>query len=141
MFTPGLMGLFTLYFILGYTLFLAIFTAIGSMVNTEQEAQHMQQPVIWMLVLPMYATLFFIQSPDSTAARIMSMVPIVSPMIMTMRIVSVTPPLWEILLSVVLIVLTILGVVWAAARIFRIGILMYGKRPNLPEIVKWVKTG
>jgi ABC-2 type transport system permease protein len=141
LFTPGLLGLFLVYFLLGYTLFLALFTAIGAMVNTEQEAQHMQQPVIWLLILPIYAAFFFIQSPDSTAARIVSMIPFISPMIMVMRITSLMPPLWEILLSMALIILAIFGVVWAAARVFRVGILMYGKRPTLPEIVKWVKTG
>ncbi|TPW10553.1 MAG: putative transporter [bacterium] len=75
MFSPGLMTLFLVYFLLGYTLYLSIFTAIGSMVNTEQEAQHMQQPIIFMLVVPMYATFFFISNPDSTAARIVSMIP------------------------------------------------------------------
>ncbi|MDZ4806046.1 MAG: ABC transporter permease [Candidatus Eisenbacteria bacterium] len=141
MFSPGLMLLFLAYFILGFTLFLAMFTAIGSMVNTEQEAQHMQQPIVFMLILPMYATFFFLSSPDSTAARVVSMIPFVSPMIMIMRITALMPPWWEIALSMALIAVTIVGVVWAAARIFRIGILMYGKRPSLPEIVKWVRTG
>jgi len=141
MFSPGLMGLFFVYFLLGYTLFLAMFTAIGSMVNTEQEAQHMQQPIIFMLIIPMYATFFFIANPDSLAARITSMIPFFSPMIMIMRMTSLMPPWWEIALSIALLIVTIFGVVWAAARIFRIGILMYGKRPSLPEIIKWVKTG
>jgi len=139
--TPTVLGLFLIYFLLGFLLFLTIFTAIGSMVNNEQEATHMQQPVIMMLVLPMYATFFFISNPDSTPVRIFSMIPIFSPMIMMMRIMVLTPPWWEIVLSITLIIATILGVAWAAARIFRVGVLMYGKRPTLPEIIKWVKTG
>lgn len=139
--TPTILGLFLIYFLLGFLLFLTIFTAIGSMVNNEQEATHMQQPVIMLLVIPMYAVFFFISNPDSTLARVMSMVPVVSPMIMMMRIMALMPPWWEIALSIVLITATIFGVAWAAARIFRIGVLMYGKRPTLPEIIKWVKTG
>jgi ABC-2 type transport system permease protein len=140
-FTPVMMLQFLIYFLLGFVLFLTLFAAVGSMVNTEQEAQSMQQPIMWLLIIPFYATFFFISNPDSTAARIISLIPIFTPMIMIMRISVLQPPLWEIALSIVLTTLAIIGIVWLAARIFRVGILMYGKRPTLPEIVKWVKTG
>lgn len=139
-FTPATMAFFVLYFLLGFVLFLAVFAAIGSMVNSEQEAQHMQQPVVWALVIPMYATFFFINSPDALLTRIVSLFPFFTPMVMLMRITVMTPPWWEIALSVVIMLATIVGVIWVVARIFRVGILMYGKRPSLPEIARWVKS-
>ncbi len=140
-FTPGMMGFFLLYYLLGVFLFMSMFVAVGSMVNTEQEAQSLQQPIMWMLIIPIYATFFFINNPDSMLARVVSLIPFFTPMVMLMRISVLTPPAWEILLSVVLTFVTILAVIWVVSRIFRIGILMYGKKPSLPEIVKWVKAG
>lgn len=100
----------------------------------------MQQPVVWALVIPMYATFFFINSPDALLTRIVSLFPFFTPMVMLMRITVMTPPWWEIALSVVIMLATIVGVIWVVARIFRVGILMYGKRPSLPEIARWVKS-
>jgi ABC-2 type transport system permease protein len=140
-FTPVLLLYFLVYFLLGFFLFLSIFAAVGSMVNSEQEAHSMQTPVMFALIIPIYATFFFINNPDSTLARVVSFIPIFTPMVMMMRISILTPPFWEIALSIVLTLATIIGVIWIVSRIFRVGILMYGKRPNLPEIVRWVRTG
>lgn len=139
-FSPGMMGLFLVYFLLGFFLFLSMFAAIGSMVNSEQEAQSMQQPVMWMLIIPMYSTFFFINNPDSVLARVVSMIPFFTPMVMIMRISIMTPPWWEIALSIVLMLLAILLVIRVGSRIFRVGVLMYGKKPSLPEIVRWAKS-
>lgn len=139
-FSPAMMGLFLVYFLLGFLLFLSMFAAIGSMVNSEQEAQSMQQPIIWMLVIPMYATFFFINNPDSTLARVVSMIPFFTPMVMLMRIAVLMPAWWEIALSVGLLIVAIVVVMRIASRIFRVGVLMYGKKPSLPEIVRWVRS-
>jgi ABC-2 type transport system permease protein len=80
-----------------------------------------------------------LQAPDGALAITLSMIPGISPLIMFLRIVVLTPPLWQIALSIVLLALGILGVLWFAARIYRVGILMYGKKPTFPEIVKWVR--
>lgn len=138
--SPTLMGYFVVYFLLGFFLFMSMFVAIGSMVNSEQDAQAMQQPVVMALVIPMAMTFFFVNQPDSLLARVFSLIPFFTPMVMFMRISVQTPPIWEIGLSIALTLATTIAMAWVASRIFRVGILMYGKRPTLPEIVQWVKS-
>lgn len=138
--SPMMMGYFVIFFLLGFFLFSSMFVAIGSMVNSEQDAQSMQQPVIMALVIPMAMTFLFVTQPDSLLTRILSLIPFFTPMIMFMRISVLTPPVWEIALSIVLTLATTVGVTWLSARIFRVGILMYGKRPTLPEILQWIKS-
>ncbi len=110
------------------------------MCTTEQEAQQAQQPVVIMIVIPMIIAIAIVQQPASTLARVMSHVPFFSPIIMFMRINILPPPVIEIVINVLVILATIAGVVWAAARIFRVGILMTGKRATIPEIVRWMKA-
>ena len=138
--SPMLMGYFVLFFLLGFFLFMSMFVAIGSMVNSEQDAQAMQQPIVMALVIPMAMTFVFVNQPDAMLTRVISLIPIFTPMVMFMRISVQTPPFWEIGLSIVLTLLATIGVAWAAARVFRVGILMYGKRPTLPEIMQWIKS-
>ena len=80
-----------------------------------------------------------LESPDGALAVTLSMIPGISPLIMFLRIVVLTPPVWQIALSIVLLVLGDLGVLWVSARVYRVGILMYGKKPTFPELVKWVR--
>lgn len=131
---------FLVFFVLGYFMYTALFAAVGAVCNSEQEAQNLQSPVIMCLVIPMVATLFFVKEPDSTVATVVSLIPLFTPMVMMMRINTLTPPLWEILLSIGLT----LGFTWllfrGVAKIFRIGILMYGKRPTVPEILRWARS-
>lgn len=138
--SPSMMAYFVIFFLLGFFLFSSMFVAIGSMVNSEQDAQAMQQPVIMALVIPMAMTFMFVTQPDSLLTRILSLIPFFTPMIMFMRISVLTPPFWEIALSIGLTLATTVGVTWLSARIFRVGILMYGKRPTLPEIMQWIKS-
>jgi ABC-2 type transport system permease protein len=139
-FTAGKMGFFLLFFMLGYFMYTALFACIGAVCNSEQEAQNLQSPVQMCLMLPMMATIFFVGQPDSTIAVVVSLIPIFTPMVMFMRICVQMPPLWQIALSIVLT----LGTTWlifrGAAKIFRIGILMYGKRPTIPEILRWARS-
>jgi len=131
---------FLVFFVLGYFMYTALFAAVGAVCNSEQEAQNLQSPVIMCLVIPMVATFFFVSQPDSTVARVVSLIPLFTPMVMVMRINTLTPPLWEILLSIGIT----LGFTWllfrGVAKIFRIGILMYGKRPTVPEILRWARS-
>jgi ABC-2 type transport system permease protein len=140
-FSPRTLAYFVLFFLLGYFLFVSLFAAIGAVCNTEQEAQNLQGGVSMCLVIPMIATFFFINHPDSTVAVVASLIPIFTPMLMYMRISVLPPPFWQIALSVVLTTLTIWLVLRGVARIFRIGILMYGKKPTIPEILRWARTG
>jgi ABC-2 type transport system permease protein len=139
-FTAGKMTFFLIFFMLGYFMYTALFACIGAVCNSEQEAQNLQAPVQMCLMLPMMATIFFVGQPDSTIAVIVSLIPIFTPMVMFMRICVQTPPAWQIALSIVLT----LGTTWlifrGAAKIFRIGILMYGKRPTIPEILRWARS-
>jgi len=139
-FSPLTLAYFVLFFLLGYFLFVALFAAIGAVCNTEQEAQNLQGGVSMCLVIPMISTFFFINHPDSTLAVVASLIPIFTPMLMYMRISVLTPPFWQIALSVVLTGLTIWVLMRGVAKIFRIGILMYGKKPTVPEILRWART-
>jgi ABC-2 type transport system permease protein len=139
-FTPGKMAFFLVFFVLGYFMYTALFACIGAVCNSEQEAQNLQSPVQMCLMLPMMATIFFVGQPDSTISVIVSLIPIFTPMVMFMRICVQTPPAWQIALSIALTI----GATWlifrGAAKVFRIGILMYGKRPTIPEILRWARS-
>jgi ABC-2 type transport system permease protein len=127
------------YFILGYFLYAAIYAGVGAMVTSEQEAQQLQWPVTSLLIIPIIMMSSVLRDPDGLGSVILSLVPFFSPILMLMRINIHTPPAWQIGLSIVLLLLTILGAAVVAARIFRVGILMYGKRPTLPELARWIR--
>lgn len=130
--------LLVVFFVLGFFLYGALFAAVGASVNSQQEAQSLV--FIAMLPLILGTTLFPVVAsrPDSALAVTLSLVPFWTPLLMFMRVVLLTPPVWQVALSIVLTLLTIVGLNWGAARIYRVGILMYGKRPTLPEILRWV---
>ena len=135
---PLTLVFFVVYFLLGYLMYAALFAALGACVNTTQEAQSLAFPVMMPLIL---AVIFFpmvLQAPDSTLAVGLSLVPFFAPLLMFLRISILAPPAWQIALSVSTCVLTIVAIMLVASRIYRIGILMYGKRPTFPEIMKWV---
>jgi len=137
--SPLKMLYFLIYFLLGYFLYTSLFAAVGAVCNSEQEAQNLQTPVVMCLVIPMVATFFFVANPDSTAAVVVSLIPLFTPMVMFMRISVLTPPFWQIALSIVLLLATNYFFFKAVGRIFRIGVLMYGKRPTVPEILRWAR--
>lgn len=137
--TPGLLLWFAVFYLLGYALYSAMYAAIGSMVNSEQEAQQLQFVAVLPLVAAIAVMFSVAQFPNSPVAIWCSLIPFTSPLIMFMRIAVQTPPFWQIGLSIFILVATIYGLVLLCAKIYRVGILMYGKRPTLPEIVKWLK--
>ena len=104
-----------------------------------QEAQNLVFPILMPLILAMVCFPTVLESPDGPLAVALSMVPGISPLIMFLRIVVLTPPTWQIVLSIALLALGILAAIWLAARIYRVGILMYGKKPTFPELLKWVR--
>jgi ABC-2 type transport system permease protein len=107
-------------------------------VNTAQEAQSLVFPVMMPLILSVVFWPMVLAAPDSTLSVVLSLVPFFAPLLMFLRMASVSPPLWQVTLSMVLMLATIVAVTWASARIYRVGILMYGKRPTFPEILRWV---
>jgi ABC-2 type transport system permease protein len=137
--TPLMLVSFVVFFLLGYLFYASLYAAIGSAVNTVQEAQSLVFPVMLPIILAMVCWPAVLAAPDGPLAFTVSMIPGMSPLIMFLRIVVLTPPIWQILLSIALLVLGILGVVWIAARVYRVGILMYGKRPTFPELMRWVR--
>ena len=128
-----------LFMILGYFLYSTLYAMVGAIVSSEEDGQQMQMPITILLVLPYILSSFVLSKPDSTTSIILSMIPFFSPILMFMRITVQQPPWWQIALSIGLLIATIFGAIWVAAKIYRVGVLMYGKRPSLPELVKWLK--
>jgi ABC-2 type transport system permease protein len=130
---------FVLFFVLGFLFYAALYAAIGASVNTVQEAQSLSFPVMLPIILAAVSFPAALEAPDGPLAVTLPMIPGISPLIMFLRIVVLTPPLWQIALSVGLMVLGIMAVLWVSARVYRVGILMYGKKPTFPELLKWVR--
>jgi ABC-2 type transport system permease protein len=130
---------FIVYFGLGYALYSSVAAALGAMTNSEQELQQLNMFLMMPLFFCMLMLFPVINSPNSTLARIVSQIPFCAPLLMNLRISISMPQWWEIALSIVLMLLTMAGILWVSSRIYRIGILMYGKKPNLPEIMRWLK--
>jgi ABC-2 type transport system permease protein len=130
---------FVVFFLLGYLLYSSIAAALGAMVNSEQELQQLNMLLVMPLAGCFFAMAPVMTSPNGPLARILSLIPFCTPLIMYLRISLSMPHMWEIALSIVLMVATIYAILWVASRIYRVGILMYGKRPNLPEILRWLK--
>ena len=116
-----------------------LYAAIGASVNTVQEAQSLAFPVLSPLIMSMMLFPVVMRNPDSPLAVGLSLFPMATPLLMFLRITLQTPPWWQIALSILLTLGTIAFVTWAAARIYRVGILMYEKRPTFPEILRWVR--
>jgi len=138
--TPATGIVFAAYFIGGFFLYSAMFAAVGAMSSNEQEARQAQQPVTMLLVMSFISMFAMINDPGSTLSVTLSMVPFSSPIAMPVRWAAGNLPVQEVALSLGILVLSILGVTWVAARIYRVGILMTGKRPNIKELIRWVRT-
>jgi ABC-2 type transport system permease protein len=130
---------FGVFFVLGYFLYSTIYDALGSMVNSDQEAQQVQWPAMLPVVFSIILATPVLQHPNSQLAFWTSLVPFFAPILMFVRIMAETPPLWQVLFSIALILLTTWGMLGLSSRIYRVGILMYGKRPTLPELRRWLR--
>ncbi len=133
------LGFFILYYVLGFLFYATMFAGIGSVCNTDQEAQQMQTPIVLCLVFTILVPMMIIQRPDSIFATAISLIPLFTPIVMFMRINVLMPPAWQIALSVVIMIFSIWFAGKLSARIFRTGILMYGKKPDAREILKWLR--
>jgi ABC-2 type transport system permease protein len=130
---------FVIYFLMGYFIYATIYALVGSIVTTTQEGGQVSLPVVFVLVAGLYLSFNIIRSPNSSLAFWASMFPFFSPITMLVRIVTETPPLWQILLSLGIGFATVTGLIWLASRIYRVGMLMYGKKATIPEVVRWVR--
>lgn len=131
---------FIVYFLGGYLLYSALFAAVGSAVESQQEAQQFMMPVTIPIILSIVLAQFVIKDPHGSLAFWLSVLPLTSPVIMMVR-VPFEPPVWQIILSMLMLVAGFLGTTWLAGKVFRVGILMYGKKVTWTEIAKWLKNG
>lgn len=133
-----LLFFFFLYFVGGYILYGAMFAAIGSALSQQEDSQQFMAPMILFMVFSLYAGIYGAENPDGPLAFWASVIPFSSPMVMMMRL-AFDVPWWELALSLSVLLLTSVFVVWLSARIYRVGILMYGKKPSIMEILKWIR--
>jgi len=136
---PFFLVYFFLFFVLGYFMYATLYVLVGSMVTTAQEGGQMAMPVIFLLMAGLYLAFPVIRAPNSSFAFWVSMVPFFSPITMMVRIVSQTPPFWQIALSLLIGFGTVVLLLWLASRIYRVGMLMYGKRATIPEVLRWIR--
>jgi ABC-2 type transport system permease protein len=130
---------FALFFLLGYFIYATIYALVGSMVTTTQEGGQLAMPIILILVVSFYLFLPVSRSPDSSFSFWVSMIPFSAPVAMLVRIVTQTPPFWQIALSLIIGFGTVVLIMWIASRIYRVGMLMYGKRASIPEALRWAR--
>ena len=130
---------FALFFLLGYFIYATIYALVGSMVTTAQEGGQLAMPIILILVVSFYLFWPVSRAPDSPFSFWVSMIPFSAPVAMLVRIVTQTPPFWQIALSLLIGFSTVFVIMWLASRIYRVGMLMYGKRASIPEAIRWAR--
>jgi ABC-2 type transport system permease protein len=120
-------------------MYATLYALVGSMVTTAQEGGQLAMPIILILAVSFYLFLPVSRSPDSPLSFWVSIIPFSAPVAMVVRIVTQTPPFWQIALSLLLGFGTVLVIMYAASRIYRVGMLMYGKRASIPEAIRWAR--
>lgn len=130
---------FVLYFLFGYLLYASLFSAIGSSVEQQQDAQSLMLPVMLPIILSIVFLQAVVEAPNSTLAVVLSMIPFTSPISMVVRFAVTDVPLWEVSLSFLILVGSFFGAIWVASKIYRVGILMYGKKASFKDLARWVR--
>jgi ABC-2 type transport system permease protein len=136
---PAVLLNFLVLFLLGFFLFSTLYAMIGACFNSVQEAQQVASIAIFFVIAPMFFFMPVINDPDSKLAVVTSLIPFFTPLVMTLRVASKMPPAWQLVTGYVGCGLTIGLMIWVCSRIYRVGILMYGKKPTLQEIWRWVR--
>ena len=130
---------FLFFFVCGYLLYSSLYAAVGAAVDNETDTQQFMLPILMPLILAVYVGVFtVIDDPHGTVSTVFSFIPFTSPVVMLMRI-PFGVPIWQQLLSLLILIGTFTFTVWFAAKIYRVGILMYGKKPSYKELLKWMK--
>lgn len=137
--TPVMLIHFILLFILGFFAYATIYATIGASFNNLQEAQQAASVAVIFIVIPVMVMWPVINDPNSRMATILSLIPLFTPLLMPLRIAIEMPPAWQILLAYALTLGFVVGMVWFGSKIYRVGILMYGKKPTFKEIWKWTR--
>jgi ABC-type Na+ efflux pump permease subunit len=131
---------FLVFLVCANLLYGSLFQALSSACSDLKDAQSLLQPAMMVLIAAYLASFLVVRAPDAPLAVALSFFPLFTPFSMLLRLaMSPPPPVWQVLLSVLMLGLTTVAVVWAAGRIFRVGLLMQGKPPNLPELVRWIR--
>jgi ABC-2 type transport system permease protein len=133
------LGAFILYFLLGYFLYASVYCAIAAPFNSDQEAQHLVMVPMSLIISGFVVYPAVMNNPAGPISVFFSIFPFTASLVMFLRIAVSEPPLWQILASIVSLIATSFAIAWFAGRIYRVGILMYGKKPTIPEIVRWVR--
>ena len=136
---PSVFVWFVLFFIGGYLLYSSLFAAVSSLVEQQQDAQGLLMPIYLLIIIPIMFMVFFVESPNSTLAVVLSMVPFFSPILMVVRVAVTEVPFWQVGLAYSLLLSTFVGAMWVSSRIYRVGILMYGKKPNIKDLIRWIR--
>jgi len=137
---PSIAVWFVVFFVLGYLINVCIYAVGGAIVNSEKEAQQVVAPVMLVMMLPWFLVMPILMNPDTTLSTVLSLVPIWTPITMFIRVLVSEPPLWQVALSIALAALTVVFLLWTTSKIFRVGLLSYGKRPTIPELWRWLKV-
>jgi ABC-2 type transport system permease protein len=137
--TPLMIIYFFIFFLLGFFIYASMFALIGSMVTSMQEGGQFAFPPVMILLIGFYFSFAVVRDPSSTLSFWVSIAPFFAPITMPVRILAETPPLWQIALAILINGAAITGLVWLAARVYRVGMLMYGKRATIPEVWKWIR--
>ena len=135
---PLIITSFFFYFIFGYLLYASVFAAIGSAVDTDSDTQQFMFPVMLPIILGLFVAIGTMENPESSLSFWFSMIPFTSPIVMMARL-PFEVPTWEVVVSVAVLIATFIGFVFLAAKIYRVGILMYGKKISYKEMWKWIK--
>lgn len=137
--SAGLFIWFLLFFLGGYLLYSSLFAAVGSSVEHQQDAQGLMLPVTILIVIPIMFISLVVDSPNATLSVVLSMVPFFSPILMVVRVAVTAVPFWQVFLSFVFLCAAFVGTIWICGRIYRVGILMYGKKPTLRDLARWLR--
>lgn len=137
--TPLMVVYFLIFFLIGFFIYASIFALIGSMVTTVQEGGQFSFPPIMIMLGAFYFCFAVIRDPNSTLSFWVTIAPFLAPITMPVRILAETPPFWQIALSMAVNTIAIAGLVWVTARVYKVGMLMYGKRATVPEVWKWIR--
>jgi ABC-2 type transport system permease protein len=137
--TPLQLIFFVLYFILGFFFYSALSAGLGATVSQESEVQQFSMIIVLPQVIGLALIVYILSNPGAWPVVLLSLIPPCTPIVMCLRMAAMAVPAWQLALSLVLMVLSIYGMVWVATRIYRVGILMYGKRPTLPEMLRWLR--
>jgi ABC-2 type transport system permease protein len=137
---PMMFVYFFLFFMLAYLTYVCVYAIAGAVCNSEKEAQQFIMPIMMLMMMPWFLMMPIVMNPDAPFAVGFSLSPVFGPITMFVRTLVTEPPMWHVLASIGISLATILLFFWVTAKIFRIGILSYGKRPTIPELIKWVRV-